>query len=1076
MSILNNQAPDVAPRPGVARLLIVVAVCLAITITGISAAVVANRQHTQIARGWRDATAVSDLPVRGALAGVNVELTQYNSAKLNSTLDQIAAVGITWIRQPFLWSDIEAAQGVFDFSKYDPIVAAVAAHPTLKLIAVLNDTPVWARHAGAKGNSTAPPASPGQFGNFAGQIAAHYAGKIADYQVWDEPNLSAQWGELDPSPADYLAILRAAYPAIHAAVPDVTVIAAALAPTVEQGPHNISDLDYLHGLYALGGKSYFDAAAAKPYGFNTGPFDRTVNPNVLNFSRIILLREEMERQRDGAKPIWASDFGWNSLPADWKGKPSIWGQVDAATQEAYTRQAYQRAAQEWPWLAGLIIEHWQPAAPVDAPIQGFTIADRAAQWAKDGVFVASGDSASGLNSGVHPLTDPRVQYTGAWRTGPLGADVQQNADNSAFSVPIDGGSGGESVALSVRRADYVAYLYVTIDGQPANSLPRDPTDQAYLLLTALDRQPHTDLIQVAHDLPPGTHTLAVRAYLGYDRWELAGIAVGISPATHDADVLFAGGLLVTLIGLVGTITFSRMLPWQRLTTWRPTVIGYIRRMSGIGATIAVSAVTMVGLLLTFGGALPNVFRRDPPTLLLTALTAGLIYFSPVFLVTVISAVVLFLILYNRPSYGLALTIFWAPFFLFPVELYLTAAPMVEVSLAITAAAIILRTVLTWIGKRDRKFPTVHLRPMDWVMLAFVAVAVLTLAWSEQRAPALRELRTMVLEPALFYALLRLTPLDRRDVLRIVDILLIAGMVVCVIGFAQYFHIAGTSGVVIAEQGSERLASVYGSPNNVALFLGRCVPFAFAFALFPLSRPRRIAAGIVAAVMIVAVLLTQSVGGLALGIPAGIVVVLLAWKPRVGGAIAIGLGALGTLALVILPRFVPRFAGLFNGTRESSFVRTELWQSTFSLLRERPITGAGLDQFLYLYRSRYILPDAYREPDLSHPHNFFLDYWVSLGIAGVAILIALQITFWSYAFHTYRRVRQTEPLLAALCVGAMGSMADFLAHGLVDNSYFVVDLSFVFCLTMALVAWLRREAEAMPIQSELPGTVMKVGLR
>lgn len=34
---------------------------------------------------------------------------------------------------------------------------------------------------------------------------------------------------------------------------------------------------------------------------------------------------------------------------------------------------------------------------------------------------------------------------------------------------------------------------------------------------------------------------------------------------------------------------------------------------------------------------------------------------------------------------------------------------------------------------------------------------------------------------------------------------------------------------------------------------------------------------------------------------------------------------------------------------------------------------------------------------------------------------------------------------------MGSMAYFLAHGLVDNSYFVVDLAYIFCFTLALVA-------------------------
>ena len=89
------------------------------------------------------------------------------------------------------------------------------------------------------------------------------------------------------------------------------------------------------------------------------------------------------------------------------------------------------------------------------------------------------------------------------------------------------------------------------------------------------------------------------------------------------------------------------------------------------------------------------------------------------------------------------------------------------------------------------------------MVASVGIALLTITWSEQRAPALRELRTMILEPALFYVLLRRAKLSRLDVLRIVDTLLIAALVVCLIGFTEYLHIAGTGGVIIAEQGSQR---------------------------------------------------------------------------------------------------------------------------------------------------------------------------------------------------------------------------------------------------------------------------------
>jgi O-antigen ligase len=137
------------------------------------------------------------------------------------------------------------------------------------------------------------------------------------------------------------------------------------------------------------------------------------------------------------------------------------------------------------------------------------------------------------------------------------------------------------------------------------------------------------------------------------------------------------------------------------------------------------------------------------------------------------------------------------------------------------------------------------------------------------------------------------------------------------------------------------------------------------------------------------------------------------------------------------------------------VRTQVWTSAINLLRERPILGGGLDQFLYLYRSRYILPEAWREPDLSHPHNVVLDYWISLGLLGLAILAALQVAFWRSALGAWRRLHNTDLLLTAVIVGAMGSMADFLAHGVVDNSYFVVDLAYVFCLTLALAVRLEK---------------------
>jgi O-antigen ligase len=305
---------------------------------------------------------------------------------------------------------------------------------------------------------------------------------------------------------------------------------------------------------------------------------------------------------------------------------------------------------------------------------------------------------------------------------------------------------------------------------------------------------------------------------------------------------------------------------------------------------------------------------------------------------------------------------------------------------------------------------------------------------------------MVVEPAIFFLLLRVVRLSERDIVRLIDVLLFAGLAVAGIGLLFYVQGIEGAGVVLAEQGSRRLASVYGSPNNAALFLGRCVPYAFAMLLIAPGGLRRAVAGLALVVLLLATVLTQSGGALLFGIPAGIISVLILWNRRRGLIVA---GAVGLLLIALIPFVIPRLQGALALTRASSFVRTQVWASTISLLRERPLTGAGIDQFLYLYRSRYILPEAWREPDLSHPHNIILDYWVTLGIMGLAVLAALQLGFWRSALAAWRRWRERDPLLAAVAVGAIGSMAAFLAHGLIDNSYFVVDLAYVFCLTLAI---------------------------
>jgi O-antigen ligase len=133
---------------------------------------------------------------------------------------------------------------------------------------------------------------------------------------------------------------------------------------------------------------------------------------------------------------------------------------------------------------------------------------------------------------------------------------------------------------------------------------------------------------------------------------------------------------------------------------------------------------------------------------------------------------------------------------------------------------------------------------------------------------------------------------------------------------------------------------------------------------------------------------------------------------------------------------------------TTFFRIQLWQSSVAMIRDHPLLGVGLDNFLYHYRSYYVLPTAWEEFNLSHPHNLVLDFWLRLGLLGVGILVWLLVAFFRRGWQAYRGLPEGRERL--LVLGLLAGMVNFVAHGLVDNAFFLVDLAFVFVLMLALV--------------------------
>lgn len=864
--------------------------CFVVVVVSLLAAFLSCQNYLTITRG------VSYLPPDPAgpamQFGVNADLDQYNDADLARALGMIRDAKLTLVRQHFYWNEIEPRNGEFNWVKWDRIVAG-AKQNGLDMVAVIDTTPVWARDLGEADLPNASPKNPEDYARFVAALTLHFPG-IRYVQVWDNPNVHPYWGRRVVDPKEYTELLKAAAIAARAANPSVKIVSAGLAPNGEliRGHADFSDVLFLRGMYDAGARGYFDIVGAKPYGMWSGPDDRRADKDIFNFSRAIVLRDEMVAHGDANKPMWAVEFGWNALPQDWQGASSPWGSDKEQAQSPRLFDAVQRAKSEWqPWMLAMIVQTFQPKVAGDDPIWGFSLVDRSFQ--------------------------PRALFS---------------ALTSAIAVPAQPAS-----------FDFVRF---------------------YLTIAAL--------------------------------------------------------VFIALVSVWRGTKAAQQIPWT--AHW----LAFESRFA----------------------ALPELVH-----FLVQVLAIFALYVSPNVILNFALLALIVLLFALRLDLGLALTVFAIPFYLQTKTLVGGAQfSLVELLTVSSVVAWTIRLLLQselkaqshWIDALRLSLTT-----SDYAILFFILAGLVSVRIAANFGVANREFRVIVLEPALLYALVRASNLGSRDLRRIVQALILSGLAISLLGLYQFLF---TNYVIIGE-GVRRILAVYGSPNNLALYLDRVLPMLIALAIFDDDKRRRIAYVIVAVPIALCLYWTYSRAALLIALPAGLVVVAVASGRRAKFA----LGALFTVGLIALVPFsqTERWQSLFQEGTGTGFFRVSVWQSTMNMIRDHPILGVGLDNFLYEY-PKYIKPDAWREPNLSHPHNLVLDFWTRMGIPG---LIALGWMVWEFFRSGLRSLvsfkGEGRGEARAQVIALMAGMVAAVAHGLIDAAYFFVDLAFVWMLMLGVMAQILR---------------------
>lgn len=296
-------------------------------------------------------------------------------------LESARIMGFNTIKETFPWLDMELKPDEWNFYQADRVVDEVT-RKGMHLVVRLGETPLWAlddaqlalRETGDVHDT--PPQDLSLFANYCGTLAGRYKGRVRAYQIWNEPNLSREWGGKTPDPAGYVALLAACSSAIRAQDPQAILISAGLSPTGNQDDRAWRDDVYLDALYRSEFQQYIDVVGVHAPGFaepSYGPDDaeRDGRGRWSSFRRVEDLRKIMLNYGDAARQMAILEIGYTR---DQQNPDYQWFAVSEAQQARYLVEAYAYALEHWtPWVGLMSLIYF--------PKSAWTPADEEYWWA-----------------------------------------------------------------------------------------------------------------------------------------------------------------------------------------------------------------------------------------------------------------------------------------------------------------------------------------------------------------------------------------------------------------------------------------------------------------------------------------------------------------------------------------------------------------------------------------------------------------------------------------------------------------------------------------------------------------------
>ncbi len=362
-------------------------------------------------------------------------------------------------------------------------------------------------------------------------------------------------------------------------------------------------------------------------------------------------------------------------------------------------------------------------------------------------------------------------------------------------------------------------------------------------------------------------------------------------------------------------------------------------------------------------------------------------------------------------------------------------------------------------------------PLRWPFLAWVILALASLAWSRMPAFSVGEIKTEIgYGLAAFLSFFVLTKDDRelRLWLHAAVGALALSIVLSLVGYANG-HAAGVSPYM-------RWDAVHGYAS-FSTYLSAAVPLLVLWFWSTGSRMRYAGWLVVTLLVIAASLLGNRMFWLAAGagltVTAAAVLLRSARRGTSQRRVLMPLCAAVALCIILFlsiagqrPADYARPAEAHESTGLTDvFARSErlyIWAFWLDRIGEHPWTGVGFGRDLphWVYEKPKEWPDLY----FAHAHNMLLDYGLQMGIPGMLVLLWI---FASIAAQFWRCTRDPDEQVFKVGATGLALVVSFFSKNMVDDLFWRTDALVFWSFAGILLGYAagrrRRDPEAVSVQ-------------